>query len=369
MPRVTVVLTSYNHEKYLREAIDSVLAQTYEDFELIIWDDNSHDNSWQLISGYSDNRIRSFRNDKQRRGIWGINRSISEVATGEYIAIHHSDDVWEPDKLEKQVAYLDAHQEIGAVFSNALAIDEDSNPLDDPEHFYSNVFNQPNRSRQEWLHHFFYHGNGLCHPSVLIRKLCYDDCGLYRYGLSQQADFDMWVRLCLKYEIHVIHENLVKFRVRENEANTSGNRPDTRIRGWYEFYKVLENYNSIIEFEELVRIFPAAEQFRREQGSDVGFALGMVALKDNPLRFRQLFGQDLLFGIFSNPPRAEAIQQLYGFGYQDFIVISGKNDIFGQEIAQSEFDWRQCAKVLLKKMIGPRLVSRIWHRLKRRPGL
>src|SRR5450759_1118655 len=129
MPKVSVILTSFNNAKYIREAIDSVLNQNFTDFELIILDDCSSDNSWDLINQYSDPRINAFRKEVNKGPVEGVNKAISAVALGEYIAIHHSDDVWELDKLEKQVAFLDAHLDIGAVFTNALTIAEDSSPL------------------------------------------------------------------------------------------------------------------------------------------------------------------------------------------------------------------------------------------------
>ncbi|MDP4679629.1 MAG: glycosyltransferase, partial [Cyclobacteriaceae bacterium] len=134
--KISVILTSFNHAKYLREAIDSTLAQTFTDFELIIWDDASTDNSWKIIQSYSDPRIKVFRNERQRRGVYGINRAITEIAEGEYIAIHHSDDVWEPEKLQKQVDFLNKNQDMGAVFTNAHIIGEESEPFVDESHFY-----------------------------------------------------------------------------------------------------------------------------------------------------------------------------------------------------------------------------------------
>lgn len=104
-PKVSVILTSYNHSKYIRKSIESVLKQTYTDFELIIWDDASTDNSWNIISEYTDERIRAIRNESNQYMAYFRN-AVSEVAQGEYIAIHHSDDVWGADKLEKQVAFL-----------------------------------------------------------------------------------------------------------------------------------------------------------------------------------------------------------------------------------------------------------------------
>lgn len=331
MARVSVVLTSCDHEKFIREAIESSLRQTYSDFELIIWDDASNDDSWAIIKGYSDPRIRAFRNDERRRGIYGLNNAISEVAVGEYIAIHHSDDVWEPEKLEKQVAFLDDHPEIGAVFCKALAISEDGSALTDEKHFYFDIFDQPNRSRHEWLRFFFRTGNALCHPSALIRRSCYADCGLYRYGFACVGDLDMWMRLCLKYEIHVLQEKLVRFRVRDNEANASGDRPETRARAAYEQYRLLLNYREITRFDDLVKIFPAAAKYDRREETDLGFALGMIALREESYTFSRLFGLDLLFDAILDPARAARIERLYDFDYRSFVALTGSDDVLSHE--------------------------------------
>jgi glycosyltransferase involved in cell wall biosynthesis len=334
MPKVSVLLTSFNHGKYLREAIDSVLNQTFTDFELIILDDASTDNSWNLIRQYADPRIKALRNETNVGYKYWFSNAMPGMGMGGYIAIHHSDDVWEPTKLEEQVAYLDAHPEIGAVFTNALVITEDSALLADEKHFYFGIFNQPNRTRHEWLRHFFYRGNALCHPSVLIRRECYEVCGPYRHQLAQLADFDMWIRLCLKYDIHVLPKKLVRYRVRENEANVSGNRPETRIRSAYEYYQVLRNYRDFSRFDEFLKVFPAAAEYDRGEETDMDFALGMVALArepQKPFRFTQLFGQDLLFEAISDPKRAANIKRLYGFDHRHFSAFTGKNDVFTLE--------------------------------------
>src|SRR5215208_896570 len=135
-PKVSVILTCYNSEKYLREAIESALNQSFKDFELIIWYDESTDNSWNIIAEYVDERIRVFRH-KGNQFVAHFQKAISEAARGQYLAIHHSDDVWETDKLEKQVAFLDAHPEIGAVFTKVLIIGENSELFEESSHIYS----------------------------------------------------------------------------------------------------------------------------------------------------------------------------------------------------------------------------------------
>ncbi|HPH03582.1 MAG TPA: glycosyltransferase [Spirochaetota bacterium] len=330
MSKVSVILSSFNHEEFLRDAIDSALTQTFEDFELLIWDDASKDTSWDIINTYKDHRIHAVRNDEQRRGIWGINKAITEIAVGEYIAIHHSDDLWEPEKLAEQVAYLDAHPDIGAVFTKVLPITEDGSPLSDPKHFYSSVFEQPNRNRHEWLRFFFERGNALCHPSVLIRRKCYEDCGLYRFGLAQLGDFDMWIRLCLKYEIHILDRKLTRFRVRAGELNTSGDRPEVRTRSQFEFFHLLKNF-LLLDRVDLEKVFPEAVSFSAKSGWVKEYVLGRVFLMLKPYPFAALFGAGLLFEIVTDPEKAAMVREQYGFDYRDCIALTGQYDFFSTE--------------------------------------
>jgi len=322
-------MSSYNYAKYLHEAINSVLNQSFLDYELFIQDDASTDESWSIIQSYSDPRISSFRNIKNQNDKAGMRKVIFEMASGEYIAIHHSDNVWESQKLKKQVDYLDAHPDVGAVFTNAQIIDENGEPFKDESHFLYKIFDQPNRSRHEWLNFFFYQGNALCHPSILIRKKCYDECGFYRAGFAQLVDFDMWVRLCMKYEIHVIPEKLIRYRVLSDESYASGNRPEVRIRGEFEYLQVLDNYLKIPTYQDLVKIFPSAQSYYHKEGCDIGYVLGMVALEtgnSNPVY--NIFGLSLLFKAINDPDRARRINELYGFRHKDFIALTAHYDVF-----------------------------------------
>ena len=372
-PKVSVILTSYNSEKYLHECIESVLNQTYQDFELIIWYDESTDDSWNIISSYTDQRIRVFKNESNRF-VAHYQKAISDIAQGEYIAIHHSDDVWETDKLEKQVTFLDAHPEIGAVFSRVLIIGEDGKPFQDESHFYYKVFDQPNRNRHEWLNFFFYQGNALCHPSVLIRKICYADCGTYRYGIAHPNDLDLWVRLCQKYEIYVLPEKLVRFRVRSNEMNASGDRPAARILGVFGLFQMLNNYRSINTAEEFIKIFPSAKKYLKQDSFDISFALGMAALEPGTPVHTRLFGLQLLFDVLNDPGRARKIEELYGFRYKDFFTSVVENDVFSTELipnlsaqlAQKERENQALLSQLHRQNLSvtKRTIGSLWERLR-----
>ena len=326
-PRVTVILTSYNHAKYLRASIDSVLAQTYPDFGLIIWDDASIDDSWQIIQSYSDPRIRAFRNETNLHG-GSVRRALAQGVQSEYIAIQHSDDIWEPEKLEKQVAYLDANPQTGAVFTQVSVIDEEGAPFKDPEHFYYAIFEQPNRSRYEWLNHFFYHGNALCHPSALVRRACYEECGPVRYGMAQIPDMDTWVRICLKYEIHILPEKLTRFRVRDGGLNISAGGQALRVRMYFELLQVLQNFRNIHQPDEFLKIFPTAGRFMTTSGMDVDYALGMMALEAGRGQVGELFGLTVLFDALNDPIAGPRMQALYGFGQKEFVALTAAKDVF-----------------------------------------
>ena len=135
----------------------------------------------------------------------------------------------------------------------------------------------------------------------------------------------------MKYEIYVLPEKLVKFRVRDNEANVSGNRPETRIRVAYEFYKLLVQLSEITNFDDLIKVFPSAEKYNRKEETDMDFILAMVALEETPFTFTSLFALDLLFAVISDPVRSANINRLYGFDYKSFIVLTAQHDVFSRE--------------------------------------
>ncbi|XOB62006.1 glycosyltransferase [Campylobacterota bacterium DY0563] len=360
MHKVTVILISYNHAKYIKEAIDSVLNQTFKDFELIIWDDASTDSSWDIIQSYKDDRIKTFRNEETKRGIYGINKSIKELAQGEYIAIHHSDDIWESTKLEEQVKFLEENSNIGAVFTNVSIINEKGEPFKDENHFYYSIFNQPNRTRHEWLNFFFFHTNALCHPSILIRKECYETCGLYRYGIAQMGDFDMWIRLCMKYEIYILPEKLTRFRIRYNEANTSGNTISTRIRSTNEHFFILQNFLELTSEKDFFKTFPNARKYYNNQKFLPKYLLARMALENTVSRDTNLFGLTLLYELVNDKYSSSILKESYDFDYLKLIEIAANFDTFNVEelsssIIQLSIQEKNSKNSFIRKYINPRL--------------
>ena len=335
MPKVSVVMASYNHEKYVAETIESVLTQTYQDFEFIITDDGSPDETVEVIKKFADPRIKLFCFPKNQGACVAINNCIKE-AKGEYIAVINSDDVWMPDKLEKQVNFLDKHPENGAVFGYAQFIDDEGNDLGYAHH-YNRIFIQPNRTRFEWLRHFFESGNCLCHPSVLIRKQCYNDVGFYDERFAQLPDFDFWIRLCMKYDIFIMPENLVKFRLCQSQGNASGNTPKNSSRVTLESAQILKNYLRGEVFDDLVNIFPLTENINelglsrkiKEVERDIApFFIAMLASRDNS-HAHKYFCFDVLYQMYSNKEIAQKLRDQYSFDFSNLVNLAWNQDIFG----------------------------------------
>ena len=126
IPEVSVILTSYNHGAYVAAAIESALNQTFADFELLIIDDGSKDDSREIIKRFDDPRIKTFLYTENRGPVLAIRDAVN-FARGKYIAVHHSDDLWALDKLEKQVAFLDANPNYAACFTLVEFVDERGN--------------------------------------------------------------------------------------------------------------------------------------------------------------------------------------------------------------------------------------------------
>jgi len=182
---------------------------------------------------------------------------------------------------------------------------------------------------------FFFIGNALCHPSVLIRKQCYIDCGAYRDMLTQLTDFDMWIRLCTKYEIHIIEDRLIKFRILDGEMNSSGNRPETRIRSSNECYKLLQQYRTFLSKDNIFKIFPDYISYDRGEDTDPEYVLTRVCLESGTFFLRQMLAIEILFDILNNPERRQAVEKNYGFSSSDFIAITGQCDLFsGEELVK-----------------------------------
>ncbi|MBI3999274.1 MAG: glycosyltransferase [Candidatus Omnitrophica bacterium] len=221
-PLVSVIIPTYNREHLLVDAVESVLSQTFKDYELIVVDDGSTDGTEEIIKRKYDGKIRYFKQENQ--GISGArNRGIRE-AKGEYIAFLDSDDLWLPEKLEKQVAFLDSHPEVGLICTKLwrYAIGKESEKRLCPEYFSAEFKD------------LLVSNNYVPTTTVMVRKECLDQIGLFDTNLSVAEDFDLWLRFMKRFKVHCLEDVLAVHR--EHPQKTSLNMKKL-YNGYAQFYK------------------------------------------------------------------------------------------------------------------------------------
>ncbi|MAF85421.1 MAG: glycosyl transferase family 2 [Dehalococcoidales bacterium] len=209
--KVSVILPTYNRANMLTEAIDSALNQTFKDFELIIINNYSTDNTESVVKSYDDKRIRYFKN--RNNGLVSVNRNYGiQKSRGEYTAFLDDDDLWLPEKLEKQVKLLDSNKELGLVYSGSHVIDNKGNLI---RHTYfrgikpcrGDVFNELLVS------------NFIPQLTVLVRRETLDKVGKFdtKYKIAQ--DYDLWLRIAAHYQVDFIDQPLAKYRFHKDGAS------------------------------------------------------------------------------------------------------------------------------------------------------
>lgn len=330
IPKVSVVLTSYNHAAYVAAAINSVLNQTFTDFELLIIDDGSTDDSREIIKIFDDPRIKFFLYAENRGPVIAIRDAVNS-ARGEYIAVHHSDDLWMPDKLTKQVAFLDANPNYAACFTWVDFVDEHGKIKELAENdYYKNLFDQPNRLRAEWLNHFFRNANCLCHPSAMLRREVYDKFHLLDvHGFWQMPDYLMWIRLCFHADIFVLPERLTQFRLRRTrQENTSATTADKLVRADMEqFFIAQEFVYNFTDNKFFLEVFPDAKKFVVDGQINRRFAFAKICLEKDISAFN-LAGLTILKSLLNSPANAAEIKTLYDYDDKSFLRDGGAYDVF-----------------------------------------
>lgn len=254
IPTVSVIMATYNHADFVKQTIESVLAQQGVDFEFLIADDGSADRTREVVASVKDARIQFFPNEINR-GACIVTNELIERSSGEFIALINSDDYWpDQDKLAYQVQIMRDMPNVGACFGRARFVDKNGDAIDKASLPFGTVFDQENRSQGQWLRRFFDLGNCICHPTMLIRKSCYEELGMYDNRLRQLPDFDMWIRLVKHHDIFISERELINFRILPGE-NASSQTTANSIRTINEHYLIADSFFEGAKRDELIEGF------------------------------------------------------------------------------------------------------------------
>ncbi len=204
---VTVVVPSFNCGRFIREAVDSALAQTVPPMEVIVIDDGSTDNTPEVMAAYApDPRVRYIR--QKNAGQSSARNNGIRAAQGEFIALLDADDRWKPDKLEKQLGKF-SDDSIGVVFSGSRVFDEHDVRSE----------NRADESSCADMLQSLITSTTFIPSSVVVRKRCFDTCGLFDESLKKVEDREMWIRLAKRYRFGCTPDCLVDYRLHTSALN------------------------------------------------------------------------------------------------------------------------------------------------------
>ena len=228
---VSIVMVNYNQEKFLKKAIDSVLIQTYKNWELIIVDDGSTDRSVDIIKEYEDDRIKPIFLQENSHICIATNTGFAAV-NGKYIARLDSDDIWEKEKLEKQMDFMQQNPDAKVCFTQIELIDENGKNINDREPELLSLYNSRQKSKEEWIKFFFFVGNSLL-PTLVFEKKLLDIVGGFKLNYCQTHDFEFLIRLIKHTDFYFVEEELVKYRRTSAQNSASTVKKNTRFFNEY----------------------------------------------------------------------------------------------------------------------------------------
>ena len=216
-PTVSVVIPTYNRAPLIGRSIKSVLNQTYQDFEIIIVDDASTDDTKEVVTAFNDERIRYIRHDKNKGEAAARNTGI-KAARAELIASQDSDDEWLPEKLAKQIQLLkNTSPKVGVAYTGFWKIENN-------EKTYI-PFSWVNQKEGD-IHKELLKGNFIGSPATLIKKECFKKAGMFDEKLFHLVDWEMWLRISKHYHFKCVDEPLV---VAHYDSDNVSDNPDSLI--------------------------------------------------------------------------------------------------------------------------------------------
>lgn len=219
-PLVSVIMPVYNSERYLKEAIESILNQTFQDFEFLIFDDGSTDNSKEIIKEYvdKDDRIVPFFSEINCGYVVHLNKGI-ELAKGEFIARMDSDDISLPTRFEKQIDFLKKNPHIGVLGSSTILINEDGKEI--------GAFKK--ETDYQLLHFLSYFMNPISHPTVMFRKEIVFYLKGYRLEYMPAEDYNLWVRALKHTKVASLKESLLTYRVHSKSISKARSHKQKKL--------------------------------------------------------------------------------------------------------------------------------------------
>lgn len=259
-PRLSVVTTVYNGERYLAEAIESILGQTFRDFEYLLVDDASTDTSPEILDYYArqDRRIRVLRNASNSNVSRSLNRAM-ETATGVYFANLDQDDIAYPHRLERQVAFLDSHPHVAVVGAQAMSIDETGAER--------HAMKSPQAPEMARWHILF--GTPILHSTAMMRRALALAAGGYSVSQWYVNDYILFARLMRSHQLANLSETLVAYRRHSGQTASVFSKPQ-RGQAWLLIHSMLaERLGLRVPLDDIGMLFDGVRGLRLEHSASI----------------------------------------------------------------------------------------------------
>ncbi len=251
-PLVSVCINAYNAAHTIHRTVESVLSQTYRSLQVIVVDDCSTDNTVEILRSFDDPRLEIVPLPVNGHISNANNEALARVR-GEYVAHLDADDVWYPDKIEKQLAFLQAHPAYDACFCLAKMIDENGNRMEDHR------YRAENGTRAEILYRMLTSGNYLCHCAMFAKKELMDRVGKHDLTLLYFHDYDYWLRMLMHGALYILPEELLDCHI--SAGSNSFPSEEKQQAHVNEMARVL--YNTVIHCEETLFCETFASRLRK----------------------------------------------------------------------------------------------------------
>lgn len=225
IPKISVCIPAYNCSRYVKQTLESVLRQSLQDFEIIVYDDASTDDTARIVAAMADRRVRYFRNPRNV-GVAATRNNCLALARGRYIAWLDADDLYAPDMLATHRVILDRHPQVGLVHGAYHVIDEEGRRLPDwllP--FSTEIIEKGREAFRELVL-----SNYITTPTVMVRRDCHDRVGSFSEAIGKSStDWDMWLRIALHADLAFTSKVVAQYRQRHNSISAS-TRGGQRLR-------------------------------------------------------------------------------------------------------------------------------------------
>ncbi|EAK3364918.1 glycosyltransferase family 2 protein [Campylobacter lari] len=319
MMKISILTPCFNHEKYIKYFIQSILEQSFEKFELIIVDDYSSDDSVKEIQKFNDSRIKLIKHDFNQ-GINGALNTAFENSSGDYIVFCASDDMLEKNALEVIYNYFINNENTIAVYPNLTCIDENNNILGE-------LYPLKKRSRIELLYHLFMRYNCLTSVGLSLKRNEFKKLYPLPISMCNYQDMQMHINILKNGDILILNEKLIKYRRTNTQTNISAHTSITTTRENLEEEKLLDTYLNIKDITLLEEIFQneIIKTKIKPYDNTVKFFLGRMALESDSI-YKKYWGYHKIMEFYNNKENAKILLQRYSFSFKDFLELAKKCD-------------------------------------------